>query len=268
MTTDQATAVLKRFVEDGKFRSKFLSNLRKRGEEIYHLDISPRVLSSISADLFSDYLLLNESLILDEGLSSEHVKLTLSKILERKTRKKRIIFRCDLSAVAPELLAKSLVKLEKTLFIQQASLSTDQANAIFREIARCEELDLRDISLLSQVAQDTDLCSLDAGILAEAIVRMRSVYLGAHLTPHQAEAIFTKVTLTENLKLANLEIRSDLSSVSGDLLRQSLVRLKRVRVLGANLREEQINLVREIPGIEGKYTDKLLAVYIKVEAVE
>ena len=249
LTADQTSALLNKFVED----SRGIVEQREFG---FHP--SPEVLPLISADLLSEYLLLFKEVDLAANLSAEQVNSTLTKILERNTSKHKIRFYGDLSSEAPDLLAQSLVKMETSLFGGQASLSPGQAEAVFREIALCDELNLRGICLV-QGSQDIDLFCVDPRILAKALVRLESVTLERiHLTTYQAEAIFREVAQSQNLILTNLEIRfrdlTDLSSVSRDFLRLAMMRLKFVWILGAVLTEDQTNDVENIRGQRGDKT--------------
>ena len=251
LTADQTSALLNKFVED----SRGIVEQREFG---FHP--SPEVLPLISADLLSEYLLLFKEVDLAANLSAEQVNSTLTKILERNTSKHKIRFYGDLSSEAPDLLAQSLVKMETSLFGGQASLSPGQAEAVFREIALSEELNLTGIRIcLVGRSQGMDLSFVDPGNLAKALVRLESVTLERiHLTPHQAEAIFREVAQSQNLILTNLEIRfrdlTDLSSVSRDFLRLAMMRLKFVWILGAVLTEDQTNDVENIRGQRGDKT--------------
>ena len=86
--------------------------------------------------------------------------------------------------------------------IRRVDTTPYQAEIIFHKIANCENLKLTELNI-----GRSDLSSVPANVLVEAISRLKSVYLTeTHLTSDQVKSIFRKIANCEDLKLTELHI--------------------------------------------------------------
>ena len=227
LTKPQMTAVLKQFVKKSSFR-------RKVGG-VFGLS-SDQVLSTVSGELLGQSIAMLKSVRLPKEFSSDQVSSVLSRVAERNWTK-HIVFQCDLTSVSSDLLARVVLNMETIRFQQDASLSSDQAKAIFDTLAASTSL-----RSFIPTNEHADLSPVDPRVLSEVLVKLDSVRLHKTLlTTEQLQVLFLKIAEIEDFKLKNLQISEiDLSSIPVEVLSKALLRVKCVYLRKTILTPEQV----------------------------
>ena len=117
----------------------------------------------------------------------------------------------DLSSVAAGLLAKVTVKLEE-LHMRNARLTGQQLEAIF--VALAAESKLKKLIL-----KDTNLSSVNAGLMAKAVIKLEEVAMRyTEMTAQQFAAILSAITNNRGLRKLDVVGNHLIYSVESSLL--------------------------------------------------
>ena len=149
------------------------------------------------------------------------------------------VYHKDISVVSPAVLAAALVRLEEVS--RAENLTQAQLESFFKKIASCDNMKLRKLDIYKRI----DLSEVPSDILAEAVVKVNEVNIsGTNLSPDQVQNIFSCITNCQCLALNNLDIsQNDLSSVSPEVLAESVSRLKSIHLRVTCLTSSQVNCI-------------------------
>lgn len=178
----------------------------------------------------------------------EHVNTLFRTIAESPVMRMKSldtwVYHKDLSVVSPAVLSAALVRLEEVS--RAENLTQDQLESLFKKIASCDDMKLRRLDIYKRI----DLSAVPSDTLAEAVVRLKEVNIsGTNLSPDQVQNIFSSITNCPCLALNNLDIsQNDLSSVSPEILAESISRLDTIHLHVTCLTSTQVNCILNLVG--------------------
>ena len=144
----------------------------------------------------------------------------------------------DIFAVDPELLVRAVTGLEEVNISSFIGVKKQQAEAVFTAICAGSS------RLKTLYLYWTNLCSVDAVLLARAVISLENVIIcDTGLTQQQTKEIFTAIH-SGHSQLKNLDIgHNNLSLVEPTLLARAVTSLENVNLSGAELTTQQLEAI-------------------------
>lgn len=195
--------------------------------ELRSLDLSFTLISSVTASLLAKALVRLEAVVLfDTRLDDSAVLSLLTEISvsEKLTLRSLDIRYNQLSCVPPQLLSRSLVRLEE-VDLWNTLLTSHQLHSILEAIARSTQLNLSKLSL-----KGLDLSPASSDLLSQAMVRLAQIDLTAtKLSGDQVTSLLNTILTEDQTSLAVLNLSgNNLSLVEPSLLAGAVVKLREV----------------------------------------
>ena len=147
----------------------------------------------------------------------------------------------NLSSISPLVLSGLVTSLEE-LKLCLCRLQPEQVTSIFTAASETDRLRLRSLSI-----NFTDLSSVPASLLSQAVVRLVTVNLWlCRLSAGQVQTIFKTISDTPDLTLRNLTLNpTDFSVVPANILSKAILRLETVNLNYTELSPEQLRSLCE-----------------------
>jgi Leucine-rich repeat (LRR) protein len=159
----------------------------------------------------------------------------------------------DVSSADPNLLAKTVCKLEEVAMQYNCSLTELQLEAVFKAINDTSKL--RILSMNSN-----NISSVNRAILANAVRFLEQVdFSFAELRPEQVRTVFTTISRDSNLKRLTLDC-NDVSSVDPAVMAQAVNRLEDATLRFTGLTCQQVEAV--LRGVQGDSRLKTLVIAV------
>ena len=218
VSIQQAEAIMRALIVQTKLR-----RLQVSFNNISSLE--PGLLATVVAELEEVNLGMSR-------VSSHQAEAIFTAVTDQTKLRKLVVPDIDLSSITPDLLARSVTKLEEVQFCRP--VSDQQAEAIFAALA--VQTTLKKLYIAFK-----DLSSLEAGMLARGVVGLEDVSLrNTQLTIQQVEAILTAIGKDTRLKKLNLKGNTSLASIDPNILARSITQLKKVNIGNIRIRQPQL----------------------------